>query len=863
MTLAAGSRLGPYEILSPLGAGGMGEVYKARDTRLGREVALKVLPEALAQDRDRLSRFEQEARAASALNHPNIVTVHDIGREGATEFIAMELVDGKTVRELEAAGSMPLRKILSVAAQIAEGLAKAHAAGIVHRDLKPENVMVSKDGFVKILDFGLAKLVEPESGDVSAMPTLARPETHPGTVMGTVAYMSPEQASGEPLDFRSDQFSLGSILYEMSTGQKAFQKKTSAETMSAIIRDEPEPLGKLRPELPLALRWMVERCLAKEPEERYASTRDLARDLASMRDHISEVTSASEVLPATTARPRRRLRMLTLGLAALAIAAAAGWLVRGRLAAPPSAPRFTRLTFRKGQLLNARFAPDGQTIIYGAQWDRVGSAHLFQTRVGSPESGRFDFAGDAVDILAISRTSELALLLGAAVPNGATLARVAMSGGTPRQVLEGVAYAGADFSPDGSELAVAHLVDGESRLELPLGKVLVPEGADRPRFSPDGRSIAFLDSIEGGTAVSVIDRQGGAKRVVSKAWADIAGAPCWRPDGREIWVTATEHEGEPAALWAVETGKRRLLMRVPGSLELDDLSRDGRVLLAHHTTTRTVRLASVGEPKDRELSWLDNSWVADLSSDGKTLLLTESGEGSGGRPVSYLRGTDGSPALKLGEGWARTLSPDGKWVLSAEEPAGRPSQLVILPTGPGEARMLPTDGLTTFHWGTWLPDGKAIVYTGEGRDGINRLYSQALPDGKPRAISPDRTRLQPFSNPISPDGRYVVALHAGRVLLYPVDGGDEARAVPGLSGPGDRVLQWSIDGHSLYVQSRMEGRSKIWLVDVATGQKSLWREIPIDEELGYVQIRVTPDGKTWVHSGTKILSELYVVEGLR
>ena len=227
MTLATGTRLGHYEILSPLGAGGMGEVYRAKDPRLGREVAIKVLPEALALDRDRISRFEQEARAASALNHPNIVTIHEIGRAGDVAFIAMELVEGKTLRELTMSGPLPVRRMLSVAAQVADGLAKAHSAGIVHRDLKPENVMMSKDGFVKILDFGFAKLGESGSGEVSAMQTLAHPETLPGTVVGTVGYMSPEQASGEPLDFRSDQFSLGSIVYEMATGRRAFQRKTA------------------------------------------------------------------------------------------------------------------------------------------------------------------------------------------------------------------------------------------------------------------------------------------------------------------------------------------------------------------------------------------------------------------------------------------------------------------------------------------------------------------------------------------------------------------------------------------------------------------------------------------------------------
>ncbi len=868
MTLSAGSRLGPYEIVSPLGAGGMGEVYRAKDGRLGREVALKVLPEALAEDRDRLSRFEREARAASALNHPNIVTIHDVGREGETAYLAMELVEGRTLRELCVSGPLPLRRILSIAAQIADGLAKAHAAGIVHRDLKPENVMVSKDGFVKILDFGLAKLVEPESGGASAMPTVTEGETRPGTVMGTVGYMSPEQASGEPLDFRSDQFSFGSILYEMATGQKAFQRKTAAETMSAIIRDDPEPAGKLRPDLPLSVRWMLERCLAKDPEGRYASTRDLARDLASVRDHISEVSSGSEAALAATARPRR---LALPGVAALALVAvalvAAGWALGRSLSKhPQAAPSFRRLTFRKGSIGNARFSPDGQTVVYGAQWDGSFGMELFQTRVGSPESGRFDFREKAVDILAISRSSELALLVGIAVPSGATLARVAMSGGTPRQVLEGVKYAGGDFSPDGTDLVLARIVDGKPRLEFPPGKTLATDGeADAPRFSPDGRTIAFWESSGDGVRLCVIDREGKSKRTVSGGWAGLEGAPGWRPDGREIWVTASQSgEGEPAALWAVDlAGKRRLVMRVPGALELDDMSRDGRLLLAHHTITRTVLVASADDPKERELSWLDASYVSDLSPDGKTLLLAEQGEGSGGVPVSYLRATDGSPAVRLGEGWARALSPDGRSVFSAVEVPGKPQRLAIYPTGPGEARTLSTEGLTVFHWGAWLPDGKRVVYTAIGTDGISRVYTQMVPDGKPRAISPEKTQIPPFTSPVSPDGKYVVTLRAGRVFLQPTDDGGEPRAVPGLSGPPDRAVQWSADGRSLYVHNPRESRSKIWLVDVETGQKRLWREIPIEEGLGGTQVRITPDGKTWVVSGQKTLAELYVVEGLR
>ncbi len=659
MALVSGARLGPYEILSPLGAGGMGEVYRARDPRLGREVAVKVLPEALAEDRDRLSRFERKARAASALNHPNIVTIHEVGREGDTAYIAMELVDGKTLRELTVGGPMPLRRILSLASQIADGLAKAHGAGIVHRDLKPENVMVSKDGFVKILDFGLAKLVEPESGEVSAMQTVAETETRPGTVMGTVAYMSPEQASGEPLDFRSDQFSLGSILYEMATGQRAFQRKTAAETMSAIIRDDPEPVGKVRPEVPLAVRWMVERCLAKEPEERYASTRDLARDLASVRDHISEVTSRSGAVLAAAQKPRGRVTTLVLGVALLATVVAADWLVRGRLAAPPSSPRFTRLTFRQGAVRNARFAPDGQTIVYGASWagdPRPGL--LYRTQVGSPEYSRFDFAGD---ILAISPMNELAIL-----QNGSkgTLARVQMSGGTPRQVLENVIYAGADFSPDGKELAVATRVEGKNRLEFPIGNVLAAvKDAHAPRFSRDGRLIAFWEHDGTGTvAIEVIGRDGKGKRVLSGGWIPWAGAPCWSADGSEVWFTANEHPNSPAALWAVDlSGKRRLLMRVPGDLELDDVAKDGRAIFLHSMYAQSLRFATASDSSERELSWLDQSGVADLSADGRTVLLNESGEGAGGGTIIYMRGIDGSPAVRLGagEGWALSRMASG------------------------------------------------------------------------------------------------------------------------------------------------------------------------------------------------------------
>src|ERR1700736_2635943 len=283
--LTAGTKLGPYEIIAPLGAGGMGEVYRARDTHLGRTVAIKILPAAFSADQDRLRRFQEEARSASALNHPNIITIHDLGQEGSTHYIAMELVEGKTLRELLVSGPLPMRKAIEIAAQVAEGLTKAHEAGIAHRDLKPENLMISHDGLVKILDFGLAKLGSP-SGEGPDVCTTSH--TPAGLVLGTVGYMSPEQASGDRLDFRSDQFSFGLVLYEMLTGKRAFQRRTAPETLVAILREEAEPIGARNPDAPAPLCWAIERCLAKEPDKRYVSTRDLARELAAIRDRFWE-----------------------------------------------------------------------------------------------------------------------------------------------------------------------------------------------------------------------------------------------------------------------------------------------------------------------------------------------------------------------------------------------------------------------------------------------------------------------------------------------------------------------------------------------------------------------------------------------
>jgi serine/threonine protein kinase/Tol biopolymer transport system component len=867
VTLPIGSRLGPYEILAPLGAGGMGEVYRARDARLGRDVALKVLPEELSQDRDRLSRFEQEARSASALNHPNIVTVHDIGLSDSTSYIAMELVEGKTLRELSAAGPLAVRRVLTLAVQIANGLAKAHGAGIVHRDLKPENVMVSKDGFVKILDFGLAKLVEPESGEVSVMPTLVRPETHFGVVMGTVGYMSPEQASGEPVDFRSDQFSFGSILYEIATGQRSFLRKTAAETMSAIIREEPEPIGKVRPEIPPPIRWIVERCLAKDPDERYVSTRDLAHDLASVRDHVSEITGAVPPQIDFGPRPLRRARRATVLAAALLLVlfgAVAGWLAAAKKLPKTSAPTFSRLTFRSGQLANARFAPDGQTIVYGATWAGEPPG-LYAVRPESPESRSFEMK-DA-DILGISRSGEMAVLLNLG-PISGTLARVPFAGGVPHSVVESVPYASADWSPDGKDLAIVRFVKGRYRLEFPIGKVLYEGGLYAPRFSPNGDSIAFFRLDTG--SVMVIGRSGDGVRTVSKGWYDIpGGAPCWTPDGKEIWFTAGLEPGKPTAVYAVDlAGKIRLVAQMPGLLELDDISRDGRVLLAHHTLIDSVWGLSPGDSVERDLTWLDGGVPVDLSADGKTILFSEAREGGGKNFATYLRKMDGSPAVRLGEGQGLALSPDGKWVLVRNPNA--PDRFMLLPTGTGEPKTVLLAGFEATGQAAWLPDGRRFVFSASERGKALRVYLLGVKNGVPRPVSPEGVDL-PFvttlsppataAGTVSPDGRWFLGRRDMVFSRYPIEGGDP-RPIAGLE-PGEQPIRWSSDGRSIYV-GRRRGGVKVWRLDPETGKRTFWKEIkPADPATSVRRLVIGADGRSYAYAARRSHALLYVVEGLR
>jgi len=860
--LSPGRRLGPYEIIAPLGAGGMGEVYRARDSRLRRDVAIKVLSADLASDPERRSRFEQEARAASALSHHNIVTVHDVGASDSTVYLAMELVDGKTLREVLQAGPLPTKRVLDIAYQIADGLAKAHSAGIIHRDLKPENLMLSKDGVVKILDFGLAKVLKRQSEEVSDAPTATRA----GTVLGTVGYMSPEQASGAELDFRSDQFSLGSILYEMASGKRAFQSNTSAETLTAIIREEAQPLEQLNASLPAPLRWVIERCLQKNPEERYAATADLARDLKSIREHLSEASLVGEGsrLIGGGASSRKALKAAVTA-ACLLVAVAAGMLLQRRFSAsvPPS---YQQITFGSGTIRAARFAPDGQTLVYSASWDGA-PLRLFLKHPSSPDSLPLELP--SANLLTISPSGEMAIALDCRSNHpglcAGKLARAALTGGAPRDVAEGIQE--AEWAPDGVGLLVVRDVNGKSRIEFPMGKVLYETSGhvSYARLSPKGDRVAFMDHpfpLDDAGTVAIVDLSA-KKTTLTGQWASEHGL-AWQASGDEVWFTATE-AGANRSLYAVSlSGDLRVVARVPGGLKLHDIAQSGKVVLTRESPRVGIRGMLQGDTRERDLSFLDYSFAADISSDARSLLFDEEGEAGGANYTVYLKKSDGSPAVRLGEGNALALSPDGKWALSILPAPGSP--LRLHPTGTGEHKDIAVPGVGLEQAAAWLPDGRHIVFAGSEPSHTLRLYLQDVEGGPPRPFTPEGIvpALPGFT--ISPDGKTVAAVGPDhKAALFPIEGGGTARPIPEV-GEKEFPLRFSPDGRYLYLWKRGEVPARVTRLEIESGKREAWKDLVPVDPAGVERISnvlVTPDGKGYAYCYARLLSDLFVVEGLK
>ena len=839
----------------------MGEVWRARDTRLGRDVAIKVLPAEVSRDESRLKRFEKEARSASALNHPNIVTIYDLGSHDSVSYIAMEFIDGKTLRELLFSGPLPIKRVLSIAAQVADGLARAHVAGIVHRDLKPENVMVTKDGLVKILDFGLAKLMHAiaERGESGSLPTDSG--TGASVVLGTVGYMSPEQASGQPMDFRSDQFSFGSILYEMVTGKRAFQKKTGAETLSAIIRDEPEPIELVTLGPPPPLRWLLERCLAKDPEGRFASTKDLARDLASIEVHLSEIRQERR-----SPAKRRRLSRLTLGLALLTLIVGGFLLVKRprNSADTASRVRFRQATFDEQAITDARFAPDGETFVYGAyRLTERGPEppDLFVGRLGSPESRKLGIPEGR--ICSISDTGQLALLIGGDSWVG-TLAQAALEGGSPRSLLENVRH--ADWSPDGNTLAVVHAVEGKDRLEFPAGNVLYESPTPTLllgssifdcRVSPKGDSVAFFDREP--RELSLVDDH---KRVTRLFKAGPYIHFAWSPSGDEVWYA--KFEGETELHGVTPAGRDRFLTALPGDFQLHDVSRKGRVLLEKRTQLIKVFGSLRGDLEERDLAYRSATEPVDLSADGSVFFFNEVVPGWASDSTLYLR-EPGKTPVPLGRGFGRALSPDGKWVIASRDFPG--SELVVLATGAGEPRTLPKGSLKVIGLANWLPDGRRIVFAARAAGEDSRLYVQDVEGGLPRPITPQGVSFSSRGGTfVSPDGSFVVGKESRPLaptnqkgfVLYPLDGG-KPRPVLGIVPP-EAPVQWSADGR-LYIDD-MKGT--VSLLDPFSGKREAWMKVtPPEPGFFYTGILLSRAGTSYVRSTVRFSSNLFVLDGVR
>jgi eukaryotic-like serine/threonine-protein kinase len=864
MSLSPNSTLAHYTIISKIGAGGMGEVYRARDTRLDREVAIKLLPTEVSSDSDRLLRFEQEARATSALNHPNILTVYDIGSHNGSPYIVTELLEGEELRERLDAGQISIRKAIDYAQQIVNGLSAAHEKGIIHRDLKPENLFITNDDRVKILDFGLAKL-RGTNELLGSEDATRQAITNPGVVMGTVGYMSPEQVRGQVTDHRADIFSFGSVLHEMITGRRAFRRETMAETMSAILKEEPEELTQSNPSVSPALDRIVRRCLEKKPERRFQSTSDLGFALESLSapsssSGSSTMTTHEVATEPESPKPIRRPLLYVLGFFLLI-----GGIVAGMLGSSffrqTSLPNYEQLTFRRGLVYHARFAPDGQTLVYSGAWNGNPS-EIFSTRAGLFESRSLGLTN--ADVLAISSTGEMAVLLkrqfmGQLIHKG-TLARVPMIGGTPREVLEDVQE--ADWSPDGKDLAVVRYVDGRNRLEYPIGKVLYETAGyiSYPRISPKGDRVAFMDHAlqwDNRGRVAVVDLAGN-KTFISEEYASEEGV-AWSPTGDEVWFAAST-SNEPNSLYAATlSGKTRLVLRVPADLLLHDIARDGHVLLTRFKQSTDVIGLAPGEATERDLSWLDLGGLNDLSGDGKKFVFSYWGQGSGTNYSTYLGKTDGSPAVRLGDGGRGKLSPDGKWVLAL---LSQPSQIVFLPAAAGEIRRMEQHGIEQYNEAAWLPDGKQIVFLGRESGHLDRCYVQTIDSGGPRPITPEGVA----GTTVSPDGKLLVAFDQnGQAAIYSIETDDKPRPIPGLSNT-DAISGWSGDGQSLYVYSWREMSLKVSRLNLATGRKELLKEVTPADRAGIFyppSIILTPDGKGYVYSVRRYLMELFLVDGLK
>jgi eukaryotic-like serine/threonine-protein kinase len=862
MALASGTKLGPYEILSALGAGGMGEVYRARDPRLGREVAIKVLPSGSAPDSERLRRFEQEARATAALNHPNILAVFDIGSQDNSPYIVSELLDGETLRARLNSGALPVRKAVEYALQISRGLAAAHDHGIFHRDLKPENIFITRDGHLKILDFGLAKLTMPEPGapGLSVQATLDS-VTGRGVLLGTLGYMSPEQCRGATVDARSDIFSFGAVLYEMVSGKRAFRGDTTADTISSILKEEPPDLATTGRDVPPMLERIVHHCLEKDPAARFQSARDVAFALEALSS-VSSLGASAVAMPAhaIAALPSRKSWLVPslLGVIAVLIVAVA-LLIVSVSTPPPEPPSYRQLTFARESITSARFAPDQRTIIYGTA--RVGTqTELFS--LAPDNHAPVSLGLKDVDVESISSTGEMLLIQQrhslVRVARVGVLARAPLGGSAPRPMMNDVAD--ADWGPN-NQIAVARYVDGHFRIEYPIGHALYEPSAgyvSNVRVSPKGDWVAFAEHPTLGDDagyVAMVDSSG-RKRTLSPRQSAIEGMN-WAPSGKEVWFTGAVVGIEFQLQAADLSGHTRVVDRIPGIPTLFDVARDGRVLLGQGATKVITYARGPGQDQEHDVSIQNWSEVLSISPDSRLVLLNNEGAGSGPDYDVYVRASDGAAPVRVGDGVGYDFSPDMKWVLSSLT-LHVPRQLFLIPLGTGETKQI-THDLIDRGRARFFPDGKNVVFTGTEPGHKSRIYVQAIDSGTARPISPEG--VSGFVP--TPDGKFVFGF-SDSVALYPVDGQGPSRPVPGIH-PGEVIFSVSTDGRTALVGLLYGYAVDVMRVDLASGRRELFKKIGPSDPAGVLLVDAlfTPDGQYYAYSYFNGLSQLYLVDGLR